>query len=57
MKICMNSKPENCNHCIYRKDVSRYLDMEDYCILNKKNTYMISMNIDCPLHELEENNK
>ncbi len=45
----VDREPENCNHCIYRKDVSRYLDIEDYCFLNKKSIYMIRMDIDCPL--------
>ena len=44
---------QNCNYCIYRKDVSRHLDMEDYCSLNKKNICMIRMDIDCPLKKLE----
>ena len=49
--------PENCNHCIYRKDVSRYLDIEDYCFLNKKSIYMIRMDIDCPLEEVKSKSK
>jgi hypothetical protein len=49
MDIYVDRKPENCNHCIYRKDVSRYLDIEDYCILNKKNICVIAMDMDCPL--------
>lgn len=53
MDIYVDRKPENCNHCIYRKDVSRYLDIEDYCILNKKNICMIRIDMDCPLKELE----
>ena len=31
MRICMDKKSENCNHCIYRENVSRYLDLDDYC--------------------------
>lgn len=45
----VDREPENCNHCIYRENVSRYLDIEDYCSLNKKSIYMIQMDIDCPL--------
>ena len=38
MKICMDRKPENCNHCIYREELSRYFDLEDYCVKNGKRT-------------------
>ncbi len=54
MKISMDRKPENCNHCIYRENVSRYLDLDDYCFLNKKSTSRIIIDKDCPLGELEE---
>lgn len=54
MRICMDKKSENCNHCIYRKDVSRHLDMDDYCAKNMKRTGRINMDIDCPLEELED---
>lgn len=47
----MDIKPENCNHCIYRKNVSRYLDLEDYCTRSMKPTSKINMETDCPLRE------
>lgn len=47
----MDIKPKNCNHCIYRKNVSRYLDLEDYCSRNMKSTSKINMETDCPLRE------
>lgn len=53
MKICMDKKPENCNHCIYRENVSRYLELEDYCSKNMKHMSKIIMDIDCPLRKLE----
>lgn len=46
---CMDIKPKNCNHCIYRENVSRYLDLEDYCSRNMKHTSKINMETDCPL--------
>lgn len=49
MKTYLDMKPENCNHCSYRKDVSRYLDIEDYCSRNMKPTNQIDMDKDCPL--------
>lgn len=49
MGTCMDIKLENCNHCIYRKNVSRYVDLEDYCSRNMKHTSKINMEIDCPL--------
>ena len=51
MGTCINIKPKNCNHCIYRKNVSRYLDLEDYCSRNMKHTSKINMETDCPLRE------
>ncbi len=54
MKISMDRKPENCNHCIYREELSRYFDLGDYCFLNKKSTSRIIIDKDCPLGELEE---
>ena len=45
----MDIKPKNCNHCIYRENVSRYLDLEDYCSRNMKYTSKINMETDCPL--------
>lgn len=47
----MDIKPKNCNHCIYRENVSRYLDLEDYCSRNMKQTSKINMEIDCPLRK------
>lgn len=49
MRIYVDVKPGNCNHCIYRVNVSRYLDMDDYCSLNMKCISKINMDIDCPL--------
>ncbi len=54
MKINMDKKPENCNHCIYRKDVSRYYDLDDYCSKNMKHTSKIIMDEECPLWKLED---
>lgn len=47
----MDIKPKNCNHCIYRENVSRFLDLEDYCSRNMKPTSKINMETDCPLRE------
>lgn len=49
----MDIKPKNCNHCIYRENVSRYLDLEDYCSRNMKHTRKINMETDCPLRRLK----
>ena len=51
MDIYVDRKPENCNHCIYRKDVSRYFDLDDYCSKTMKHTSEINMETDCPLRE------
>lgn len=56
MKIYVDRKAENCNHCIFNQNVSMYLNVEDYCILNKKNIGTISIDKDCPLEELEDDN-
>lgn len=53
MGTCMDIKPKNCNHCIYRENVSRYLDLEDYCSRNMKHTRKINMETDCPLRRLK----
>ena len=47
-------RKQNCNHCIYRQNVSRYLDLEDYCSLNMKHTSKIVMDKDCPLGDEED---
>lgn len=47
----MDIKPKNCNHCIYRENVSRYLDLEDYCSRNMKHISKINMETDCPLRK------
>lgn len=57
MGVCMDIKPKNCNHCIYRENVSRYLDLEDYCIRNMKHTSKINMETDCPLRESKAQSK
>lgn len=51
MKINIYRKPENCNHCIYRENVSRYLDLDDYCSRTMKRTGKINIDIDCPLRK------
>lgn len=56
MEIYVDRKPKNCNHCIFNQNASKYIDVEDYCILNKKKICMISVDRDCPLEELEDNN-
>jgi hypothetical protein len=53
MKIYVDRKPENCNHCVFNPGVNRYFDLDDCCYLNKKNTSRIIMDKDCPLKELE----
>lgn len=52
MKIYVDSKPENCNHCIFTQSMGRHWDLEDYCLLNKKNRSKIIMDMDCPLKEM-----
>lgn len=54
MKIHMDRKLENCNHCIYREELSRHLDLDDYCAKSMKRTGRINMDIDCPLERLED---
>ena len=51
MDIYVDRKPENCNHCIYKKDVSRYFDLDDYCSKNMRHTSKINMETDCPLRK------
>lgn len=55
MRIYVDVKPGNCNHCIYKKEVSSHWDLDDYCILNKKKIYRIAVDKDCslPLKKLE----
>lgn len=54
MKILVDNKPENCNDCIFKQDISQYWDLEDHCYLNKKCICNINMDEDCPLKGLEE---
>lgn len=54
MKIYMDRKPENCNYCIYREELSRYLDLDDYCIRIMKQTSRIIMDRDCPLRKYKD---
>ena len=54
MKIYVDNIPENCNNCIFRQNISQYLDMEDYCFLNKKSISRIIMDQDCPLEGLSD---
>lgn len=51
MKICMDREPMNCNHCIYREELSRYFDLDDYCAKNGKRTGKINIQTDCPLRK------
>ncbi len=51
MKIYVGKRKKNCNHCIYRIDVSRHLDMDDYCSLNRKRIGKIDIETDCPLRK------
>ena len=51
MKICMDREPRNCNHCIYRKELSRYFDRDDYCTKSMKGTGKINIQTDCPLRK------
>lgn len=51
MKICISGKPENCNYCICRENVSRCLDLDDYCSKNMKHIRKIHMETDCPLRK------
>ena len=51
MEAYMDIKPNNCNHCIYRENVSRCFDLEDYCTRNMKPTSKINMETDCPLRK------
>lgn len=46
-------RKQNCNHCIYRQDVSSHFDLDDYCSLNMKRTSRITMDKDCPLEDEE----
>ena len=54
MDIYVDRKPENCNHCIYKKDVSRYFDLDDYCSKNMKNTSKINMERRKAEHKTED---
>lgn len=54
MKKCVDSKPENCNYCIFNQSISKHWDLEDYCLLSKMNISKIVMDKDCPLRELED---
>lgn len=47
----MDRVSENCNHCIYREELSRHFDLEDYCSLNRKRTGKIDIGTDCPLRK------
>lgn len=57
MNIYVDRKPENCNRCIFNQNAYKYLDVEDYCVLNKKNIFKIDMDRDCPLKELKGKSK
>lgn len=39
----------NCNHCKFKKELSRYFDLEDYCYLNQKKISQIVVDEDCPM--------
>jgi len=51
MDIHVNNVPENCNGCMYKQMVSRHWELEDYCILNRKNINRMNMEEDCPMAE------
>ena len=51
MKIYTGKKPVNCNHCIYREELNRYVDLDDYCTKSMKRTGKINIQKDCPLRE------
>lgn len=36
MKVSADNAPENCNNCIYKQNMSKHWDLNDYCFLNKK---------------------
>lgn len=54
MKIYVDNAPKNCNNCIFKQDMSKHWNLEDYCFFNKKSTSRIIMDKDCPLKELED---
>lgn len=56
MNIYVDKKPKNCNYCIFNQNISKYLDVEAYCVLNKKNICIINMDKDCLLEESEDRN-
>lgn len=49
MENYVNAAGENCNHCTYKKNISRHWNMEDYCSLNRKRIGTINIGKDCPL--------
>lgn len=51
MSKYVNNKPRNCNHCVFRQDISQHWDKEDYCLLSMKRTSRIDINKDCPLNK------
>ena len=51
MKINVDMKPRNCNHCIYLENVSRHYDLDDYCSKIMKRIGRIDMEKDCPLRK------
>lgn len=51
MSKYVDNKPRNCNHCVFRQDISQHWDKEDYCLLSMKRTSKIDMDKDCPLNK------
>lgn len=51
MGIYMNNIPKNCNKCTFKQIMSQHWDIEDYCLLNRKNISRIIIEKDCPLVE------
>lgn len=54
MKNCVDNAPKNYNNCIYKKNISQHLDIEDYCLLNKKSISRIIMDEDCQKLQMGE---
>lgn len=42
-------KPENCNHCAYKENISQHWELEDYCKRINQKLSRIDIEKDCPL--------
>lgn len=49
MKIYVDEIPDNCNHCLFRENVSQHWEVEDYCLLTNKLICHTNICVDCPL--------